>query len=261
MTHPWASHGFVWGVGVELNRDESSIGSSCSRTNGNQRRGEVSRERMKDERQTLHGTAIYIYIDIYAYIGVVWGVNVGIYASPMECLGTTGGKLRSPLIPEIRTSGLGVRTLLKSLTRRCGRRAWNARWQNGKLAHLQPPNTPLVVQLLKSGIFRDCPDAHGPSYGGVGGLNSLQCSGTESCLERGWDKRSPFPAEHGSCPQNHSVPVPRQSLSAAASASSLSEDAAHRRLRLRRRRRGRWMRSLGSLPGPETCQVTTCNLK
>ena len=24
---------------------------------------------------------------IYAYIGVVWGVNVGIYGSPMECSG------------------------------------------------------------------------------------------------------------------------------------------------------------------------------
>ena len=24
---------------------------------------------------------------IYAYIGEVWGVNVGIYDSPMECLG------------------------------------------------------------------------------------------------------------------------------------------------------------------------------
>ena len=24
---------------------------------------------------------------MYAYIGVVWGVNVGIYGSPMECLG------------------------------------------------------------------------------------------------------------------------------------------------------------------------------
>ena len=31
--------------------------------------------------QTLHGTVIY------SYIGVVWGVNVGIYSSPMECLG------------------------------------------------------------------------------------------------------------------------------------------------------------------------------
>ena len=31
--------------------------------------------------QTLHGTAIY------AYIGVVWGVNAGICGSPMECLG------------------------------------------------------------------------------------------------------------------------------------------------------------------------------
>ena len=24
---------------------------------------------------------------IYAYIGVVWGVNVGMHGSPMECLG------------------------------------------------------------------------------------------------------------------------------------------------------------------------------
>ena len=24
---------------------------------------------------------------IFTYIGVVWGVNVGIYGSPMECLG------------------------------------------------------------------------------------------------------------------------------------------------------------------------------
>ena len=31
--------------------------------------------------QTLHGTAIY------AYIWVVWRVKVGIYGSPMECLG------------------------------------------------------------------------------------------------------------------------------------------------------------------------------
>ena len=27
---------------------------------------------------------------VYAYIGVVWGVNVGIYGSPMECLGIVG---------------------------------------------------------------------------------------------------------------------------------------------------------------------------
>ena len=28
--------------------------------------------------------------EIHAYIGVVWGVNVGIYSSPMECMGNSG---------------------------------------------------------------------------------------------------------------------------------------------------------------------------
>ena len=32
---------------------------------------------------------------IYAYIGVVLGVNVGIYGSPIECLGTKDSELSS----------------------------------------------------------------------------------------------------------------------------------------------------------------------
>ena len=33
---------------------------------------------------------------IYTYIGVVWGVNVGIYGSPMECLGFVLSSLHGP---------------------------------------------------------------------------------------------------------------------------------------------------------------------
>ena len=60
------------------------------------RKGHITNGKTKkNNAQTLHGTAIYD-----AYIGVVRGVNVAIYGSPMECLGrgTLTWTLKNPLV-------------------------------------------------------------------------------------------------------------------------------------------------------------------
>ena len=64
--------------------------------------------------------AIYIYISIYiyayiympyAYIGVVWGFNVGIYSSPMECMGLGGGDREGVLGRSYSSNILGTASL------------------------------------------------------------------------------------------------------------------------------------------------------